>query len=310
MSAPTNAKLSFCNGAPADSISPRFRRMRKAIGPKVGFLRMNDLIIPPEPRQPTKKASQPNLPMEIVIDRRGGRRLRYGLIVAFVGLAAVAGARFYASDHSKETTAQKTTEAPKRATTAMLDEATKHRIATLQDEVRELRTKLDAVEKRQEAEKVSPQAVAAQPPVVESKPAPSATQAAVGQPSSEKAETKIPRANKSESAKVGVTPGETVPPTSKVVSGYRVRDVYHGAALVEYGDGMIGVEPGEVVPGAGRVIAIRERAGRWVVVTEKGEILGDARAGSYAEPPPRRRFGRELFGFIPRAFAPPFFAPY
>ena len=95
-----------------------------------------------------------------------------------------------------------------------------------------------------------------------------------------------------------------------IVSGYKVRDVYHGAALVEYDGGMIGVEPGEVVPGVGRVTAIRERGGRWVVVTEKGEILGDAHERSYAEPPPRRRFGRELFGFIPRPFAPPFFAPY
>jgi len=271
---------------------------------------MNELIIPPEPPQPTKKAASAKLPMEIVIDRRGRWRLRYGLIVAIAGLAALAGARFYALDHSEATAHKTAAEAPKQAATAAPDEATKRRVAALQDEVRELRTKLDAVEKRQEAEKVSPQAVAAQPPVVESKPAPSATQAAVGQPSSEKAETKVPRANKNESAKVGVTPGEMAPPTPKIVTGYRVRDVYHGAALVEYDGGMIGVEPGEVVPGVGRVTAIRERAGRWVVVTEKGEILGDAHGRSYAEPPPRRRFGRELFGFIPRPFAPPFFAPY
>jgi hypothetical protein len=245
--------------------------------------------------------------MEIVIDRRRRRRLRYGLIVAIVGLAAVAGARFYAPDHPKETTAQKTAEAP----TAAPDEATKQRIAALQDQVRELRTKLDVVEKRQQAEKVAVQAVAPQPSSVESKPAASATQAALAPSPSERAETKVPRAAKNETAKVGVTPSEMAPPpTSKVLSGYRVRDVYHGAALVEYDGGMIGVEPGEVVPGVGRVTAIRERAGRWVVVTEKGEILGDARERSYAEPPPRRRSGRELFGFIPRAFAPPFFPPY
>jgi hypothetical protein len=272
---------------------------------------MNELIIPPEPPHPTKKDPSANVPMEIVIDRRGRRRLRYGLIVAIVGLAAVAGARFYGSDHPKEAIAQKTAaEAPKQAITAAPDEATTRRVAALQDEVRALRTKLDAVEKRQDAEKVSAQAVAPQPSSVESKPAANATQAALAPSPSEKAETKVARAAKNEAAKVGVTPSEMAPPTSKVLGGYRVRDVYHGAALVEYDGGMIGVEPGEIVPGAGRVTAIRERGGRWVVATEKGEILGDIRERSYAEPPPRRRYGRELFGFIPRAFAPPFFSPY
>ena len=108
---------------------------------------MNELIISPEPPQPTKKAASSKMPMEIVIDRRGRRRLRYGLIVAIVGLAAVAGARFFGSDHPKETIAQKTAaEAPKQVTTAAPDEATKRRVAALQDEVRALRTKLDAVE--------------------------------------------------------------------------------------------------------------------------------------------------------------------
>jgi hypothetical protein len=93
------------------------------------------------------------------------------------------------------------------------------------------------------------------------------------------------------------------------VKGYRVRDVYRGAALIEYGSGMIGVEPGEVVPGVGRVKAIQERAGRWVVVTENGEIMGETRGQPRPSAPRRRNFSRELYGFMPGPFAPPFFLP-
>ncbi len=71
------------------------------------------------------------------------------------------------------------------------------------------------------------------------------------------------------------------------------------------------VEPGEVVPGVGRVIAIKERAGRWIVVTESGEIIGNAHGQSHAPPPRQRQFARELNGFMPRPFPPPpMFPPY
>jgi hypothetical protein len=108
-----------------------------------------------------------------------------------------------------------------------------------------------------------------------------------------------------------MTPVQTIAPAAKVVSGYRVRDVYQGAALIESDSDMIGVEPGEIVPGVGRVIAIRERAGRWVVVTESGEILGSAQGQPRAPAPRQRQFARELNGFMPHPFAPPpMFPPY
>ena len=128
--------------------------------------------------------------------------------------------------------------------------------------------------------------------------------------SPEKGQAKVARAAGSENAKVDMTPVQTIPPASKVVSGYRVRDVYQGAALIESDRGMIGVEPGEVVPGVGRVIAIQERGGRWVVVTESGEILGNARGQSRAAAPRQRQFARELDGFEPGPFEPPMFPRY
>lgn len=283
---------------------------------------MNDLIIPPEPAQPKKKDLPAKAPVEIVIDRRGRRPLRYGLIAAFIGLAGVAATHFYPADRSKETSAQKAAaQAPQQVAVPVLDEATKRRIAALQDEVQELRAKLDVVEKRQQAEHVAVKAASAPPSPVDDKAAASATEATPGAPrSSETPGSKVARSAKNESArnessvnessKIDMAPDQTIPTAPKVVSGYRVRDVYHGAALIEYGGGMIGVEPGEVVPGVGRVIAIKERAGRWVVVTESGEILGSAHGPSRAPAPRQRQFARELESFIPRAFAPPLFLPY
>ncbi len=278
---------------------------------------MNDLIIPPEPPQPKRNGAPAKLPVEIVIDRRRPRPLRYGLIAAFIGLAGLAATRFYPSDRPKEAVAQKV-EAPASQQVAIpaLDEATKNRIASLQGEVRELRAKLDAVEKRQQAEHLSARAASAPPPV-EDKSAAAATEATpAAQRPSDKSDPKAARAAKSESArnessKIDMTPVQTIAPAAKVVNGYRVRDVYQGAALIESDSGMIGVEPGEVVPGVGRVIAIKERAGRWIVVTESGEILGNAHGQPRAQAPRQRQFARELDGFIPRPYGPPpMFPPY
>ncbi len=287
---------------------------------------MHDLIIPPEPAQPKKQDVPAKAPVEIVIDRRGRRPLRYGLIAALIGLAGVAGTHFFPADRSKETSAQKASaQAPQQVTLPASDEATKRRIAALQDEVQELRAKLDVVEKRQQAEHAAVQAASARPPM-DNKTAVSATEATPGaQRSSEISDSKAARAAKNESArnesaknlsarnessKIDMTPVETIAPGPKIVNGYRVRDVYQGAALIESDGGMIGVEPGEIVPGVGRVIAIKERAGRWVVVTERGEILGNAHGQSRAPTSRQRQFARELDGFMPRPFAPPLFPPY
>lgn len=283
---------------------------------------MNDLIIPPEPPQPKRNRAPAKMPVEIVIDRRRGRPLRYGLIAALIGLAGVAATHFYPSESPKESVARNVeARAPQQVAAPALDEATKNRIASLQGEVRELRAKLDAVEKRQQADHLSAKAASAPPPA-EDRPATGAPEAApVTQRPAEKPDAKAARAAKdanakvanakNENAKIDMTPVQTIAPAAKVVNGYRVRDVFQGAALIESDNGMIGVEPGEVVPGVGRVIAIKERAGRWIVVTERGEILGNAHGQWGAQAPRQRQFARELDGFIPRPYAPPpMFPPY
>ena len=272
---------------------------------------MHDLIIPPEPPQPKRHGPPAKLPVEIVIDRRGARPVRYGLIAALIGLAGLAATHFYAPDRSKDATVQKAeAQAPQQVTIPVLDEASKRRIAALQDQVHELRAKLDAVEKRQEADRARAQPASPPPPAIENQAAAVAAKAAPVTRLPEKGQAKVARAAGSENAKVDMTPVQTIAPASKVVSGYRVRDVYQGAALIELDRGMIGVEPGEVVPGVGRVIAIQERGGRWVVVTESGEILGNARGQSRAAAPRQRQFARELDGFEPGPFEPPMFPRY
>ena len=58
-----------------------------------------------------------------------------------------------------------------------------------------------------------------------------------------------------------------------VVSGWVVRDVYRGAAIVQgRGFGMIEVEAGDTIPGIGRVESIKRQNGRWIVVTTRGLI--------------------------------------
>jgi hypothetical protein len=59
----------------------------------------------------------------------------------------------------------------------------------------------------------------------------------------------------------------------QMVTGWTVRDVYRGAALLQSRmGGMIAVETGDVLPGLGRVDAIRRQDGHWVVMTSKGMI--------------------------------------
>jgi hypothetical protein len=55
-------------------------------------------------------------------------------------------------------------------------------------------------------------------------------------------------------------------------SGYVLRDVYRGKALVESRAGLQEIAPGDLLPGAGRVERIVKRDGGWVVVTSNGII--------------------------------------
>jgi hypothetical protein len=60
---------------------------------------------------------------------------------------------------------------------------------------------------------------------------------------------------------------------STVMSGWVLRDVYRGAALLQSrAGGVIEVEAGDILPGLGRIQSIHRQDGHWIVVTSKGTI--------------------------------------
>ena len=59
-------------------------------------------------------------------------------------------------------------------------------------------------------------------------------------------------------------------------SGYLLRGVQDGVALIQTRRGTIEVEQGDIIPGIGRVQAIERRGGRWTVVTTTG-VIDDTR---------------------------------
>lgn len=63
------------------------------------------------------------------------------------------------------------------------------------------------------------------------------------------------------------------PPKPPIVSGWLLRSVIDGVALLEGHDRVIEVEAGDNIRGVGRVEDVRRQDGRWVVVTSKGLIV-------------------------------------
>ena len=68
-------------------------------------------------------------------------------------------------------------------------------------------------------------------------------------------------------------PASATPNRLPVVDGWILRDVGEGAARVQGRLGVYEVYPGDPLPGLGRVDAIRQQDGRWVVVTSRGLIV-------------------------------------
>ena len=70
---------------------------------------------------------------------------------------------------------------------------------------------------------------------------------------------------------VAAAPAQPPPPST--LTGWTVRDVYRGIAIIQGArTGPIEVEAGDTVPFLGRIEAIRRQDGHWVVVTSKGVI--------------------------------------
>lgn len=273
---------------------------------------MNELILPPEPRR-SKAEPRPKETIEIVVEPRERRREQAGRspVSALLGAVAVIGAGVYVFQLAQSAMLKPTqTGAPApiaakepaaKEPDAGLTEA-QRQIASLQSEVRDLRAKLDAVEKRQ-------------PETAKAEPLPEPTKSEVAAPTSASAPTQqgTPQAATSTPPVAEPTaPVQKVAPTPRrVVAGYRLREAFRGNALIESRRGVIDVQPGDVLPDAGRVLSIQKRDGRWVVATESGDIVGGAPAQTRAPAPRRRAVYREQYGYEPDPIGPPpMFMPF
>ena len=268
---------------------------------------MNDLILLPEP-QPSRKSPPEKETIEIVVEPREPQatQTRRSPLSALLGIAAIFGAGSYVFQHAQNAMS-KQAPAPvvAKATDAGLNEA-QRQIAALQTEVRDLRAKLDAVERRQPAETANAQGPAPEPPKIAS-----AAQAAPETAASSAASAPTnPPAPPPQAATTEAQVTKVAPTPQKIVSGYRLREAFRSNALVESGRGVIDVQPGDVLPGVGRVIAILKRAGRWVVSTETGDIVGGAPGQARASTPRRRPVYREQYGYEPGPLGPPLLLPF
>ena len=81
-------------------------------------------------------------------------------------------------------------------------------------------------------------------------------------------------------SQAGTLGSETVTPKNPApeagLTAYTIRRAFHGFATLDGPSGTIDVIPGVEVPGAGRVVAIRQINGQWVVETSEGTILANA----------------------------------
>lgn len=76
-----------------------------------------------------------------------------------------------------------------------------------------------------------------------------------------------------EAAPVAPAPAKPIAARDDEVSGWTLREVYRGMALIESRNRrLFEVVPGGFVPGVGRVSSIERRNGRWIVLTDKGII--------------------------------------
>ena len=67
-------------------------------------------------------------------------------------------------------------------------------------------------------------------------------------------------------------PAEADDKRPQLITGWVVRDVYDGIALVESRHGALEVSRGETIPGAGIVKSIERRGAGWIVVTSRGLV--------------------------------------
>lgn len=71
-------------------------------------------------------------------------------------------------------------------------------------------------------------------------------------------------------------PEADIQPFPASPTDFRVLHVSNGRAMIEDKSGIFLVQVGSSLPDLSKVATLEERAGKWVVITDKGDIYGDA----------------------------------
>lgn len=155
---------------------------------------------------------------------------------------------------------------------ATLARASAGQAANNQDEVRDLKDQIAALNKTLETTR---DAAAAKIDALQAKvdqPKPDDGRLAALQERLDRLE-KAPAEKQAKRDPGPETTGSVSPPTNGVVRNWSLREVNGGVAVLEGRRGVIEVEEGARAPEIGRVRSIERRSGEWVVVTDRGLIL-------------------------------------
>ena len=258
---------------------------------------MNELVVVPDPPAASDGSTEqiPDEQAKFSFKPRSWRR--YGVAACALALTLAAGWGIGAKVQSHQLAkAQREAKAAQRLAAA--NEADRNDIRVLREEVRALQARLDTANRRRSAEDAGAleAKIGSLDKKIEANRADASNAAAQLAAKFEKHEKWMARleAATSDKSPVSSIANNDAKPTNKAeakplastrsdqnakladpkppISGYALREVYDGLALVEGHGRLREVGPGDRLPGAGKVMTIEKIGRKWVVVTDQGRI--------------------------------------
>jgi hypothetical protein len=262
---------------------------------------LNELIVRPEPPAAGDESTEqiPGEQTKSLFKPQSWHR--YGVAACALALALAAGWAIEAKIYSHQL-AQAQREAKTARRLAASNEAERNDVRVLREEVRALQAKLDTATRRRGAGEAGAleAMISSLDKKIEANRAVAGNAAEQLAATLEKHEKRIERmevatSDKSPVSSTGNSDAKPIPKAlskplaattsdqnAKVadpkppISGYALREVYDGLALVEAHGSLREVGPGDRLPRAGKVLAIKKIGRKWVVVTDEGRIEGQS----------------------------------
>ncbi len=287
---------------------------------------MNELIVVPIPPAASSESTEQKPDEQPAPPSKPSPWRRYGVAACALALTLSAGWAAGTKIQSRRAAEAQGGEARALQKLAASNETERNDIRVLREELRALQAKLDSVNRRRGAEEA--EALEARISSLDRKTDANHAEAAQLAAKLEKHEKSIerieaaasdtspvasianndakPAAKAEAKASVSATGGSNAKPADAKpadlkptdakppLSNFVVRGVDNGVALVQGPGGMYEVSSGERLPGAGKVLAIEKIGRKWVVVTDRGRIDGQA-----SSPRPRYSQRRDPGDYYP-----------